>query len=85
MWPFSRTAKVPPRPKTWLTPEQAREVRKIFYADHDANCWYACARLDADGIRLAVSSKEEAIAAARELSEEVFALTGRRLPVEEGP
>lgn len=63
MWPFSKTEEPP---KSWLTPEQANVVTKIFYADHDTNCWYACALLPSrEGIRLAVSSEAEAIEVAR--------------------
>lgn len=70
----------------WLTPEQAKVVTRIFYADHHANCWYACALLPScEGVRLAVSSEAEAIEAAAALGQEVFAKAGRTLAVEAGP
>jgi hypothetical protein len=83
MWPFSKTEE-PPR--EWLTPEQAKAVTRIFYADHDANCWYACALLPSrEGVRLAVSSEAEAIETATALAQEVLAKSGRTLAVEAGP
>lgn len=83
MWPFSK-----PKAKAdgWLTPEQARAVTQVFYAEHDANCWYACARLPGgEGVRIATSSKEEAIELAGALVSEIAAKSGRSLAAGEGP
>ena len=84
MWPFSKNQ--PKKPEEWLTLEQAGEVTKIFYADHDANCWYACALLpNHEGVRIAAASQQEATELASALAQEVFAKTGRRFTVQEGP
>ena len=81
MWPFTKSKECP---KSWLTESQAREVVRIFYRDHDSNCWYACARLPAqDDLRIAASSKEEARKLADALAEEIFLRTRRRLPARE--
>ena len=83
MWPFSKT-KGPP--KDWLTESQAKEVARIFYRDHDANCWYACAMLArGDGVRIAAPSRAEAIELANALADEVFLKSGRRLQGREEP
>lgn len=83
MWPFKKREV---GPEDWLSPEQARAVVKIFYADHDANCWYACARLpNGDGVRVAASSPEEAMSLAAALASEVRSKSGRVIAVEAGP
>jgi len=83
MWPFRKREVVP---EDWLSRDQARVVVKIFYADHDANCWYACARLpNGDGVRVAASSKEEAMGLAASLASEVRSKSGRVIAIEEGP
>ena len=83
MWPFSKPES---KTKEWLALKQAREVTRIFYADHDSNCWYACALLAGhDGVRIATSSKEEAIELASTLAGEVLAKTGKRISIAEGP
>ncbi len=78
MWPFSKRQA---RPPGWLTDAQARDVVRIYYRDHDANCWYACALLaSGEGVRIAASS--EAMTTAHSLREEVALKSGRTLPVQ---
>ena len=79
MWPFSKKK---PEPRGWLTVEQARQVTEIYYAERDVGCWFACAAIPGEGsVRLATSTEQEAAQTAKELADEVFAKSGRRLPV----
>jgi hypothetical protein len=81
MWPFSKSET---RPEGWLTVSQARKVTKVFYRDHDVNCWYACAQWpNDDGIRIATASKADALRIANDLVAEVFLKSGRRLEARE--
>jgi hypothetical protein len=82
MWPFSNSNE---RCGNWLSAAQARQAVKIYYADLDEGCWFAAVFIsDDDIIRFPASSKEEAIETAQALAAEVFAKTGRSLPIKEG-
>lgn len=82
MWPFSHRVG---RPGHRLSPAQAQRALRIYYADVDEGCWFAAVFFSEDDIfRLSASSKEDAIRTAEALAAEVFAKTGRKLPVHEG-
>ncbi len=82
MWPFSKRNG---RAGNWLSQAQAQQAVKIYYASLDEGCWFGAVYFtEDDSFRLSASSKEDAIQTAQTLADEVFAKSGRRLPIQEG-
>lgn len=67
-----------------LSDAELAAVNEIFYADHDANCWFVgIVSAKADAKNIAVESRQAAIALAREIAAGVKRTSQRTVEVKE--